>query len=238
MAALLGAIAGGAAGFWLNQSRLAAPYWLLLVACVWWALSLPWPWLVLVGAAAASGCLLAIAKWRQRPLPAWRLPLDSIVMAIATTLDTIPRLILVVAIAAGTSVAIQGMLLLLALTSWPQPARLVRAQMLRVRVLPFVEAARATGFSPGRVWLWHALPHAVQPLRAAFPLSMAGLLGLESTLSFLGIGLPPNVASWGRLLAGIRHDQSAWWIAFFPCLCLITSILSLYILSRHQSSQP
>ena len=111
-------------------------------------------------------------------------------------------------------------------------ARLVRAQMLRVRQLPFVEAARAAGLSEGQVWFRHALPHALHPLRTALPLSIAGLLGLESTLSFLGIGLPPEVASWGRLLATVRTEPSAWWALLFPSLLLTMSILSLNILSR------
>ena len=113
--------------------------------------------------------------------------------------------------------------------------RLVRAQMLRVRTLPFVEAARAAGVPPLRVWLRHALPHALQPLRTALPLSVAGLLGLESTLSFLGIGLPPDVASWGRLMATIRNEPSAWWTFVMPGSCLIVSILSLNSLSRFRT---
>jgi peptide/nickel transport system permease protein len=155
-------------------------------------------------------------------------------MGAATTLDTIPRLVVVMAMAAITGVAIRGLLLLLVLTSWPYPARLVRAQMLRVRVLPFVEAAHGSGLRASRVWQRHALPHAIQPLRVAFPLSLAGLLGLESTLSFLGVGLPPNIASWGRLLAGIRYAPTAWWTALFPCLLLTFSILSSYLLSRYK----
>jgi peptide/nickel transport system permease protein len=233
LATIAGALAGGLAGFWLNSCRLAVPYWLLSAAGGWWLLDLPQAGPVLVGTALASGSLIAQARWRHRPLPAWPLPLDSLLMGTATTLDTIPRLVLVVAMASISGVAIPGLLLLLILTSWPHPARLVRAQMLRVRNLPFIEAARAAGLRPGRVWLWHALPHAIQPLKVAFPLSLAGLLGLESTLSFLGVGLPPNVASWGRLLAGVRYAPTAWWTALFPFLLLVFSMLSLYLLSRH-----
>ena len=130
-------------------------------------------------------------------------------MGLATALDAIPRLVLVVALAAGTGVSGPGLLALLTLTAWPHPARLVRAQMLRVRALPFIEAARAGGVPTGRIWWRHALPHALQPLRTALPLSLADLLGLESTLSFLGLGLPPDVANWGRLLATVRAETSA-----------------------------
>jgi peptide/nickel transport system permease protein len=192
LAAALGALAGGAAGFWGNSSRLAGS--------------------------------------------AVRLPVDTLVLGLATLLDTIPRLVLVVAIAASAGLSGPGLLWLLALSTWPQSARLVRAQMLRVSRLPFVEAARAAGLPTTRIWWRHALPHAIQPLRAAFPLSLAGLLGLESTLSFLGVGLPPNVASWGRLLAGIRNEPGAWWIAVFPILFLMVSVLSLQMLSYKRPS--
>lgn len=232
LAALVGALVGGAAGFWGNKARLAAPYWLLISGGGWWALGLPAPWL---GPAAVLGAALALAFRKRLPAPAvWPAPIDAVVMGAATALDTIPRLVLVVALAAGAGVTAPGLLALLTLTAWPHPARLVRAQMLRVRALPFVEAARAAGLPAGRVWLFHALPHAVQPLRTALPLSVAGLLGLESTLSFLGIGLPPDVASWGRLLATVRNEPGAWWVFVFPGICLATSILSLNTLGRRQ----
>lgn len=231
LAGALGAVAGGAAGFWGNRVRLAVPYWLLAVGGGWWALALPAPPLGLALAALGGGLALA-SRQRQRSVPAWPVPLNAVVMGAAATLDTIPRLVLVVALAAGADLSAPGLLVLLTLTAWPHPARLVRAQMLRVRTLPFVEAARAAGVPAHRIWLRHALPHAAQPLRAALPLSVAGLLGLESTLSFLGIGLPPDVASWGRLLATVRDEPSAWWVFLFPALCLATTVLSLNALGR------
>ncbi len=233
LSAFLGAIAGGGAGFWGNNARLAVPYWLVLAGGGWWLLALPWPPLGL--AVAAFGVALSlVVRLRKRALPTWPVPLNAVVMGTATALDTIPRLVLAVAIAAGTGMTTPGLLALLTLTSWPYPARLVRAQMLRVRALPFVEAARAAGLPARRVWLRHALPHALHPLRTALPLSLAGLLGLESTLSFLGIGLPPEVASWGRLLATVRDEPGVWWAFLFPAFCLIMTVLSLNALARPQ----
>ena len=233
LSALLGALAGGAAGFWGNKARLPVPYWLLATGGAWWALRLPIPTLALV--IAAGGLVVAaLARLRQRPFPTWAVPINAIVMGTATTLDTIPRLILVVAVAAGAGVSSAGLLGLLTLTAWPHPARLVRAQMLRIRELPFVEAAHAAGLPAFQVWFRHALPHALQPLRTAMPLSIASLLGLESTLSFLGVGLPPEVASWGRLLSTVRQEPAAWWLFLFPAICLIFTIISLLNLSRQQ----
>ena len=231
---LLGAVAGGAAGYWGNAGRLPAPYWLMALGAAWWGLALPLPGLGL--AVAGTGALALVFGIFFNSVPTWPLPINAVVMSLATALDTVPRLVLVVAIAADAGVSAPGLLALLTLTAWAHPARLVRAQMLRVRALPFIEAAQAAGVPAGRVWLRHAMPHALQPLRTALPLSVASLLGLESTLSFLGIGLPPDVASWGRLLATVREAPEAWWVFAFPAACLTGSILSLYALSRHQST--
>ena len=233
LAALLGAVLGGAAGYWGNAARVPAYCGAVALGLLWWALALPY-FIIGLSLSLAVAVVLALAR-RPRKLP---LPINALTMGLATALDTIPRLVLVLAIAAGTGVSKTGLLALLALTAWPHTARLVRAQMLRVRILPFVEAARASGLPAGRVWLLHALPHAVQPLRTAFPRSLAGLLGLESTLSFLGVGLPPDVASWGRLLGNVRVAPEAWWTFVFPGACLVLTILSLYALSRSSFRPP
>jgi len=229
LAALLGAAAGGAAGFWGTGLRIPVPYYVTAVGLAWWLLRLPAAPVGLVITAFGVGlsCWPLTRRWAQ-----WALPIDALVLGLCTALDTLPRLVLVVVVAAWVGVSEVGLLALMALISWPSAARLVRAHMLRVRALPFVEAAQASGYSAGRVWLRHALPHAVQPLRTALPLSLAGLLGLESTLSFLGIGLPPNVPSWGRLLANVRTAPEAWWTFAFPAACLVFTMLSLYSLGQ------
>jgi peptide/nickel transport system permease protein len=227
-----GAVAGGAAGFWGNrQLRLpvAAAGWAL--AGTWWVLALPgskyllvWPILVLA---------LSFLTWRGASHPVrsarytFALPLDSLVLGATTLLGAVPRLILLVALVAGpppTTVQLIGLLTLLA---WPEAARLVRGQMLWVRAQPFIEAARASGLPTGRIWWHHALPHACRPLLAFAPLSLAGLVGLESTLGFLGIGLGPDVVSWGGLLATVRQSPAAWWVTVFPGLALLITLLAL-----------
>ena len=238
LATLLGALLGGAAGFWGNQGRWPVSHWLLAAGGAWWVLELPARSVgIAVAAVGAAGCLAA-ARWPRRAQPTWPVPLDAAVLGAAAALDAVPRLLLVLAVAAVAEVSEPGMLVLLTLTAWPHPARLVRAQMLRVRALPHVDAARAAGLPAGRVWLRHALLHAAQPLRAALPLSIAGLLGLESTLSFLGVGLPPDVASWGHLLSSAHDDPGAWWVFAGPGVCLALTTLSLAALARRPRSQP
>ena len=163
-------------------------------------------------------------------------PLDSLVLGAATALDTVPRLVLVLALVARGGLSVAGLGLVLGLTSWAGPARLVRARMLAVRAQPFVEAARAAGLPPVRVWWHHALPHALRPLQTALPLSMAGLLALESTLSFLGVGLAPDVASWGQQLAAARQAPQAWWAFLCPALTLFTTIMTINTLTAEPLS--
>ena len=231
LAALLGGLAGGAAGFWGNRLRLSLAGWVLATTALAGGLAASWT-VVAIGAGLAIG-LGAVARAFRHPI-ALPVPLDSLVLGAATGLDTVPRLILVLALVARGGVSAVGLGLVLGLTSWAGPARLVRARMLAVRALPFVEAARAAGLPAGRVWWHHALPHALRPLQTSLPLSIAGLLALESTLSFLGVGLPPEVASWGQQLAAARQVPQAWWVAAFPALMLATTIFSMHFLSRPQ----
>ena len=232
LAAALGAVAGGAAGFWGNR-QLRLP----LVGLVW-LLGLAWWWLALptrpgLGLAFGVGALLLTAaslpKWRggRAPRLTFALPLDSLVLGATALLGAVPRLILLAALAAGPPLSTPLLLALLALIAWPETARLVRAQMLRVRVLPFLEAARASGLPGWRVWLRHAMPHACQPLYAFAPLTLAGLVGLENTLAFLGIGQSPDVVSWGSQLATVRQDPAAWWVALGPGMALLLTLLAL-----------
>ena len=194
----------------------------------WWAAG----WLGFIGVVAL------VAPWLPLPFE----PAAPDLMHMSTPplrgaadghwLGTVPRLLLVVAVAAGGRLSPAGLLLLLTLTSWASPARLVRAETLRIRQLPFVEAGRASGLPAGRLWLRHVLPAALRPLRVELPLSLASLLVLESTISFLGIGLPPDVASWGRLISAARLDSASWWTAAFPVATLMLTIAALRVLAQ------
>ncbi|WP_223648325.1 ABC transporter permease [Hymenobacter psoromatis] len=238
LATALGAAAGGAAGFWGN-SRLRLPLAVLpwLLGLAWWQLALPTrPGLTLAfGVGALALTLGSLPRHRPGGRAGGRtfaLPLDGLVLGATAMLGAVPRLILLAALAAGPPLSAPLLLGLLALVAWPETARLVRAQMLRVRVLPFLEAARASGLPGWRVWLRHAMPHACQPLYAFAPLTLAGLVGLENTLAFLGIGQSPDVVSWGSQLTTVRQDPAAWWVALGPGLALFCTLLALQQLGR------
>ena len=234
LTAVLGAVLGSMMGYGERAGRVPAPVWLLGAGLAWWGLALPRPGLGLAGCAVAGAWALGLQLMR-RAFPRWSLPLDALLLGAGALLGTVPRLLLAAAVAARGPLSLGNLLALLVLTSWPGPARLVRAETLRARALPFVEAARAMGLPTCRIWLRYVLPQALRPLRTDLPLSLATLLGLESTLSFLGLGFPPEVASWGHLLAAARLDTGAWWVVVFPVAALLLTTAALHTLARQQS---
>lgn len=225
LATAAGALLGGAAGYWGNYGlRVPLWAWLLVLAALVWALRLPW-WL---GTVLALGLGTRSASQRGH----LALPFDGIVLALTALLGAVPRLVLVLALSVGPALEGAWLLGLLALLAWPDTARLVRTQMLRVRAEPYVEAARALGLPPARVWARHALPAACQPLRAFAPLTLAALVGLESTLAFLGVNAAGESVSWGELLGQLRQEPAAWWLLTGPGLALVATLLALRTLAQ------
>jgi len=155
------------------------------------------------------------------------LPFDELVLKTTEVLSSVPRLLLVLAFAALLSPGTGNVMLLLSLTSWIGVARLARAETLKIKTLPYIEAAQASGLPVWRILFRQVLPNAAAPLITAFCFGLSGLLGLEATLSFLGIGLPPETPSWGRMLAGARLNSEAWWLVLFPSLLLCCTILAI-----------
>jgi peptide/nickel transport system permease protein len=156
------------------------------------------------------------------------------VLGAVALLAAVPRLVLVLALAAVQDASLLGLFVLLTLTYWPESAQLIRAELLRVRALPYIEAAKALGLSGGQILWRHALPNAWRTVRTAFPLSLSALIALETTLSFIGVGLPAEMPSWGRTLATARLDPTAWWLIVFPAVALASTTLALRQLAKRE----
>ncbi|WP_277231717.1 ABC transporter permease subunit [Hymenobacter sp. YC55] len=154
-------------------------------------------------------------------------PLDWLMQAAIALLAAIPRLLLILTVAAAFEVTSVSLVLLLGCTSWTQSGRLVRAEVRRVQQLSYFEAARAAGLPTWHLMRYHLLPNILRPIMTTLPLSIAAFIVLETTLSFLGVGLPAETPSWGRLLALSRFASSSWWLFVFPILCLLATTLSL-----------
>lgn len=111
------------------------------------------------------------------------------------------------------------------LFNWVGISYYMRAEMLRLRRLPYVEAARCLGLSPARIMTRHLLPNALVPLITFFPFSLVGAIGSLAALDYLGFGLPPPAPSWGELLAQAQEFGRAWWLSLYPALGLFGVML-------------
>lgn len=153
---------------------------------------------------------------------------DLVVMRVVEVFLSIPTFLLVVtllAVAAPTGWgAVGAVVAVIGLTRWPDVARLVRGEILRVRSLDYVTAARALGASDLRVLVRHVLPNALGPVLVAATFSVASAILVEGALSFLGFGIPADMASWGGILAEARGNVGAWWLAVFPGLALFVTV--------------
>jgi len=138
-----------------------------------------------------------------------------------------PGILLAIAFVAFRGPGMFNLILALALGGWVGYARLVRAQVLAVRDREFVEAARALGASDTRVIVRHILPNIIQPVVVQGAIGMAGAILAEATMSFLGLGVPPPVASWGSMLNdGRAHLFDAPHLVLFPALAVMLAVLA------------
>jgi peptide/nickel transport system permease protein len=103
---------------------------------------------------------------------------------------------------------------------------------LQIKVLNYIESARAMGLADFYILIRHALPNALSSIIVAATFGIAGLVSLESTLSFLNIGMPADIASWGKMVASVRNNLSAWWLVLFPGIALSCTVLSVQAISN------
>lgn len=109
--------------------------------------------------------------------------------------------------------------------NWVGISYYMRGEFLRLRRLPFVDAARVSGLSDRKIILKHILPNSLVPVITFFPFSLVGAIGVLASLDYLGFGLPPPTASWGELLAQAQEFSFAWWLVLYPTLALFAVIL-------------
>lgn len=152
-------------------------------------------------------------------------PLDSIISRGIEILNSIPVLILVISLAALTkSYSIIYIMIIIGLTSWTGIARFTRAEFLRIRSMDYILAAEAMGFTERRIIFRHALINGIAPSLVSIAFGIAAAILIESGLSFLGIGLPPEVLTWGKLLNQGRNNFDAWWLIVFPGIAIFITV--------------
>jgi len=168
----------------------------------------------------------AMAGWRGGVM-------DRMIVALGNALLAIPRLVLLLVIAALWSPGLTVVIVVLGLTGWMSVMRLVRADVQGVRVLPYVEGAYALGAPAWRVLRRHVLPNALGSAVVATTLGVGNAIVLESGLSFLGLGVQPPTASWGNMISGGREWLLvAPWIALVPGVALIATVVCATLLGE------
>ena len=157
--------------------------------------------------------------------------IDSVIMRLVDVQLAIPFFLLAITLAALLGPGLFNVIALLGFTSWVGYARVVRAQVLSIRELPYVESARSIGASSWVILRKHLLPNAWTPVIVLASQQVGSMIVAESSLTFLGIGVPADIPTWGGMIASGRNYVSlAWWISTIPGLALMVTVMAIYFL--------
>lgn len=157
--------------------------------------------------------------------------IDFLLMRFTDVMLTLPALLLAMAFVAVLRPSLLSILLVIGLVSWTGVARVVRAETLTMTQRDFVLAARALGAPPSRLILRHVLPNVTPIIVVMAVLGTSGTLLLDAGLSFLGLGVPPPIPSWGRMIEeATMYIRTAPWLAAFPGLAILYAVLAFNLL--------
>ena len=156
---------------------------------------------------------------------------DALIMRVVDVFLAIPYILLAMGVVFALGPSLVNVILVMAVTRWVQFARIVRADVLSIREREFVSGARARGNRSLRLLLRHVLPNALTPIIVVATLELAFMIIYESALSFLGLGVQPPTPTWGWMLAdGRNYLATAWWLATFPGLAIMLTVLAVNLL--------
>lgn len=152
---------------------------------------------------------------------------DVIASRLIEIMLTIPTFFLIITVVAFLPQSIFNIMVVIGITNWPTVARLTRGEFLKAKSLEYVVAARALGARDSRTIFRHVLPNTLAPIFVSATFGIASAILIESTLSFLGFGVPPSTASWGSILSSARQLlPSAWWLTAFPGFAIFLTVTS------------
>jgi len=252
VACLIGLFLGGLAGFF-GDDQLKASIPQLILNSIGFFLGLFYGfsarsytitegnffWGIFIGLLIFLGVFLLfnlLARLIDRYFPAKRkiaLPIDLLVMRLIEIMNSIPGLVFILAILAVLKEdSIVNIMIIIGLIGWTGVARFVRSELLRVRNLDYIEAARALGLGNVRLLLRHALPNALTPVLITIAFGIAGAILTEAFLSFLGIGMPAEEITWGKMLESARGNITAWWLALFPGFAIFLTVTIFNLLGE------
>jgi peptide/nickel transport system permease protein len=154
--------------------------------------------------------------------------LDNVIMRVMDGIMALPDLLLAISFVALTKASVRNVIIALVIPQTPRVVRLVRGIVLTLREQPFIEAAQAMGARLPRLMFRHLLPNTLAALIVQGTYVMASAVLIEAGLSFLGAGTPPEIPSWGNIMAeGRSYVRVAFWLLLFPGLFLATTVLAI-----------
>ena len=157
--------------------------------------------------------------------------LDMVIMRIADIQLAFPSMLLALAIIAVLGGGFFTVIFVLGITGWVQFSRVVRSEVLSIRTSEYIMAAQTVGVGSFRILSKHILPNIVAPAVTISTAQIANAILAESSLSFLGLGIPPTTPTWGNILhSGQIFMGTAWWISFFPGICITLIVLSISLM--------
>jgi len=178
---------------------------------------------VVISAALGSGIGIAAGYYEGR--------LGAALMRIADIQLAFPFVLLAIAIVAVLGVGLLNVILILGIAGWVFFGRLARSQVLSIKQREYIEAARALGVGEAGIVRRHILPNLLTPVIVLATATVANNIVVEASLTFLGLGVQPDLPSWGNMLAGSRdYLNVAWWMSVFPGLALTLTVLTVNLL--------
>ena len=185
--------------------------------------------LVGVAAIAVGGTLGTVAGLVSGYFGGW---IDDVIMRLGDIQLAFPFILLAIMFLVVLGPGLVNIILVLGIGQWITYARIVRAQTLSLREKEYVEAARAMGDSTFSILFRTILPNIVAPLTVIASFNVAGVILSEAALSFLGLGVPPDVPTWGSMLSESRDHllSNKWWMAVFPGLAIVFTVLAFNII--------
>ena len=162
-----------------------------------------------------------------------RIPLDLFISRIIEIFTAVPTIIFILAFASVVKKAsIFNIMLIIGLVAWAEIARFIRGELLRIRSLSYIEAARALGFSQWRIMFRHAIPNGLSPVLIAIAFGIAAAILIEATLSFLGIGIAADSQTWGAILHQSKSRTLDWWLAVIPGFAIFVTVTCFNLIGQ------